>query len=79
MDVACDEAQQRTLAGAIAADDPDTLSGRDANTGPVEDGAPGDAVSEVIDGQHDARFETPVSSVVKASERPAANLWFPVL
>ena len=52
MDLARDQAQQRGLARAVAADEADLVPGRDAGRGLVEEDAPLDAVGEVVDVQH---------------------------
>ena len=50
-----DQAQQRRLAGAVAADEADLVAGRDCGRRPLEDRFALDAVGEIIDVQHQAR------------------------
>ncbi len=52
MDLAGDQAQQRGLARAVAADESDLVAGRNAGRGLVEEDAPFDAVGQVVDMQH---------------------------
>ena len=52
LQLARDQAQQRGLARAVAADEADLVPRRNAGRGLVEDDAPLDAVGEVVDVQH---------------------------
>ena len=52
LQLAGDQAQQRGLARAVAADEADLVPRRNARRGLVEDDAPLDAVGEVVDVQH---------------------------
>ena len=51
-DLAVDDAEERRLAGAVAADEPDLAPGRQREGRMVEEKAVADAVSEVVDVQH---------------------------
>jgi hypothetical protein len=50
--LARDQAQQRGLARAVAADEADLVPRRDARRGLVEDDAPLDAEGEIVDVKH---------------------------
>ncbi len=55
LQLARDQAQQRGLAGAVAADESDLVPGGDAGRGLVEEDTPLDAVGEIVDVQHGRR------------------------
>ena len=56
-DLARDQAEQRRLAGAVSADQPDARAIGNHRRGAVDQKAPGDAHGEVVDRQHAALFE----------------------
>src|SRR6266446_6438303 len=47
-----DEFQERRLAGAVAADQPDLTPVRNCRVGPVQDEAAADAKGDIVDDQH---------------------------
>src|SRR6476661_1499696 len=51
-DLAGDDAKERRLAGAVAADEPDMGAGRQRDRGMVEQGAAADTIGEVGEGKH---------------------------
>ena len=53
-ELADDRAEQRGLAGAVAADQPDARAVRDAHRGVVEQQAPGDADRDIVENEHAA-------------------------
>src|SRR5947208_2115341 len=55
---AADEVEQRRLAGAVAADEPDALARRDLRRGILDQGPAADPVGEARDGKHGARDST---------------------
>ncbi len=54
MQFARDQLQQRRLAGAVAADQPGMVPGRQRQVGALQQDAPADAVGQVLDRQHGA-------------------------
>ena len=52
IELALDRLEQRRLARAVAADQPDLVPGRDEGRSMVNDEAPGDPARKVVDGQH---------------------------
>ena len=61
-DLAGDRAEQRGLAGAVAADQPDARAGRHARRGVVEQEAAADPVGEVVEGKHGTSLAAAVPS-----------------
>ena len=55
-DLAGDDAEQRGLAGAVAADQPDPRAGRNARGGAIEQRPAGNADGEIVDDEHAAPF-----------------------
>ena len=58
-DLAGDQPQQRRLAGAVAADEADLVTGRQRRRRRIEDEPPLDAVGEIVDMQHGFQLPLP--------------------
>ena len=58
-DLAGDDAKERRLAGAVAADKPDMGAGRQRDRGMVEQGAAADTIGEVGEGKHGTSSAAP--------------------
>ena len=52
LQLAADQAEQRRLAGAVAAHDPDLVAGGHVGRGPLEQRTPGDGVGDRVDAEH---------------------------
>src|SRR5512139_1948568 len=68
-DLAGDDAKERRLAGAVAADKPDMGAGRQRDRGMVEQGAAGDAIGEVGEGKHGTSSAIAVPSATSCRKR----------
>ena len=51
-ELARDDAEERGLAGAVAADEPDPGAGRQRDRGVFEQPAAADTIGDVVDGEH---------------------------
>ena len=73
-DVAGDDAEQRGLAGAVAADQADARAGRNARGGAFQQQAAGNADGEVVDDEHAAPFGRPRGAKQPLSSADPAKL-----
>ena len=56
VELALDQAKERGLAGAVAADEADLGAGRQGDGGVVEEAAPVGVEDEVLDAEHDGKL-----------------------
>ena len=72
-DLACDQAEQRGLAGAVAADQADMRAGRQRHARPVDQQAFAEPIGEIVDMQHGGAFRRAASRKARGAGASQAD------